>query len=79
MLWFHGFTDNRFLLSIVCSRTLCAQQMYPHHVRTHSRTYHVLPVRLLVCSLFLFMCLSTLPLWIVDSSMLTVSRYAYLL
>ena len=79
MLWFHGFTDNHFLLSIVHSWMLCTQWTYLHHVRTHSCTYHMLPVRLLVCSLFLFTCLSTLPLWIVDSSMLTVSRYAYLL
>ena len=42
-----------------------------------SHTYHVLPVCLLVCSLFLFTFLFTLPLWIVDSSMLTFLSYTY--
>ena len=36
-----------------------------------SHTYHVLLDRLLVCSHFFFMCLATLPIWIVDSSVLT--------
>ena len=44
---------------------------------TRSRTYHVLPVRLLVCSCFLFTCLFTLLLWTVDSSVLTILSYAY--
>ena len=42
-----------------------------------SRTCHVLPVCLLVCFLSRFTCFLTLPLWTVDSSMLTISHYAF--
>ena len=42
-----------------------------------SRMYHVLPVRLLVCFLSRFICFFTLPLWTVDSSMLTISLYTF--
>ena len=39
--------------------------------------YHMPPARVLVRFPFHFTCLSTLPIWTVNSSMLTILSYAY--
>ena len=77
LLRFHGFANACFPFWIVTLMDAMRSMDVSTSRATCSRTYHMLPVRLLVCSLFHFMCFFTVLLWIVDSSMLTILSYAY--
>ena len=77
VLRFHGFANTCFPFWIVMlTDAMCSTDVSTSRA-TCLHTYHMLPVRLLVCSLFRFMCFFTVLLWIVDSSMLTILSYAY--
>ena len=61
---------------------LCAQWTYhvlPARLLVRFLLYHMFLARILVCSRLRFTCLLTLPFWTVDSSMLTILSYTYLL
>ena len=78
LLRFYGPTD--FVSSFKSTLTDAMRSMDVSTSRVSgSRTHHVLPARLLVCLLSRFTCFFTLPIWIVDSSMLTILSYTYLL
>ena len=78
MLRFHGSTDTVSHFDSMLTDTMCSTDVFASRASSLC-TYHVLPVRLPVCFPSRFMCLFTLPFWTVDSSMLTILFYAYLL
>ena len=78
VLWFHGSTDTVSRFDSTLTDAMRSTAVFASRASSLC-TYHVLPVRLPVCFPSRFTCLFTLPFWTVNSSMLIILFYAYLL